>query len=150
EFSRDLAACGGVDCFPDFPKSGFDANGFFISVNLLGTDAGTACNGSGITPVGAVGAATYVIPKAPLVAGAAIPFVLRILYPEGDSCVVQPSVPRPGEDFVNAGNGTEFLLEARQPSSVANKVRVWGISNTASLNTATPSLNVSFFDLAVE
>jgi hypothetical protein len=64
--------------------------------------------------------------------------------------VVQPSVPRPGENFVTAANGTEFLLEARQPSRVANKVRVWGISNTASLNTFRPALVLSFFDLAVE
>src|SRR5262249_13507072 len=77
-FSSDIPDCGGLNCLPDFPKAGFDANGFFISVNLFGPAAGTACNGSGLAPIGAVGAATFVIPKAPLVAGAALPFIARV------------------------------------------------------------------------
>jgi hypothetical protein len=33
--SDDLSGCGGVDCFPDYPHGGYDANALFISTRLI-------------------------------------------------------------------------------------------------------------------
>jgi hypothetical protein len=33
-FSDDLPGCGGWDCLPDYPKAGYDANGFYITADL--------------------------------------------------------------------------------------------------------------------
>jgi hypothetical protein len=121
-FSADLPKCGGfADCFADYPKAGYDANGLYISVNLLG--------------FGFVAAATYALPKSKLEAGASFTYV-RIVYP-GDF-VVQPSVPAPGEPFETAANGTEYLLEARNIFNRSHNIRVWAISNSNNI-VSTPS-----------
>jgi hypothetical protein len=132
--------CGGIACLPDFPKAGFDANGLFISVNLFGPPSFNGFFGTGI----------IVVPKAPLVAGAAADTITIFPLFLGNSFRVQPSLPRPRERFVTAAGGTEFLLEARFVIDGTNTVRVWGIRNTTSLNTSATALNVSFFDLPVE
>ncbi len=80
-FSTDLSGCGGLDCFPDYPKAGYDANGFYVSVDLFNAASGSF-----------VRAATYAVSKTAIKNGASTP-VVRVLYP-GDF-VVQPSVPAP-------------------------------------------------------
>jgi hypothetical protein len=132
-FSDDLPACGGSDCFPDYLHGGYDANGFYISVNL----------GLGF----AAGAATYALPKAKLEAGESFTFV-RILYP--DDYVVQPSVPAPGEAFETAANGTEYLLEARNIVDRSRNVRVWAISNTNNIVSKPSSLRAFAVDVPGE
>ena len=123
--SSDLAGCGGVDCLPDYPKAGYDANGFYISVDLFNASSGIF-----------VKAVTYAVSKTALKNGAKTP-VSRALYP--NDFVVQPSVPAPGEPFVTAANGTELLMEARAIISGQSRICVWALSNTASLNTSKPS-----------
>src|ERR1700719_1767606 len=54
-FSDDLSGCGGVDCFPDYPHGGYDANALFISMRLF--NGGCACF---------VAPAVYVLSKAQL------------------------------------------------------------------------------------
>jgi len=49
-FSDDLSGCGGVDCFPDYPKAGYNADAFFITADLFRIDTFT-------------GTAVYVLPK---------------------------------------------------------------------------------------
>ena len=34
-FSDDVAGCGGQDCLPDYPKAGYDANGYYITADLF-------------------------------------------------------------------------------------------------------------------
>lgn len=125
--SSDLFGCGGWDCLPDYPKAGYDANGFYISANLWNVSTGRF-----------VAAATYALPKSQLAAGVQPPNYVRVLYP-GDF-VVQPSVPAPGEPFVAAANGVEYLMEARNIWDGSSNVRVWAISNTSSLNSSNPAL----------
>lgn len=137
--SDDIAGCVPLDCFPDYPKAGFDANGLYISADLFG-DGG----------IGAfVAAATYVLPKARLMAGTAITPV-RVLYPLGDSFVVQPSIPAPGEPFASAANGTEYLLEARNILDLSSNIRVWAISNTNNIIANPSSLRAFPVDVAAE
>jgi hypothetical protein len=98
-FSNDVSGCGGKDCFPDYPKAGYDANGFYITADLFSNVTGNF-----------VEAAIYALPKSKLEAGAGFTY-FRFLDPS-DGLVVQPSVPAPGEPFSTADNGSEFLMGA--------------------------------------
>jgi hypothetical protein len=63
---------------------------------------------------------------------------------------VQPSVPAPGEPYVTAANGTEFLMEARKPWDNSNKIRIWAISNTNNILSNPASLRGRGVDISVE
>jgi len=134
--SSDLVGCGGIDCFPDYPKAGYDKNIFIVDVDLFNATSGSF-----------VAAAGYALPKSKLEAGASFTYV-RLTFP-GDF-VVQPSVPAPGEPFVTAANGTEYLMEARNIFDGSTKIRVWAISNTNNIVTSPSSLRKSFVDVKGE
>jgi hypothetical protein len=141
--STDIAACktpgfGISECLPDYPKAGYDANGLYISVNLFGNLFGPHF----------VAAATYALPKSQLEAGAVSFTPVRFVYP-GDF-VVQPSVPAPGEPFVTAANGTEYLMEARNIVDRSHNIRVWAISNTNNIVSNPSSLRAFFVDVPGE
>jgi len=136
-FSSDLAGCGGQDCLPDYPKAGYDQNIFVIDVNLFNTKTGG----------GFVGAAAYVLPKSKLNAGAGFIYE-RLTFP--NDFTVQPSIPAPGEPFVTAANGTEYLLETRKDVDGTNNVRVWAISNTNNIVSNPGSLRGLAVDVPVE
>jgi hypothetical protein len=141
-FSDDLSGCGGVDCVPDFPKAGYDAHAFFITANLI------------LRPFGAgVRAATYVLPKSKLEAGADFTYVRfdRCCFPSGDFDVdVQPSVPAPGEPLAAANGGTEYLLTARKVVDGSNNVRVIAIYNTSQIVRSPGSLQQISVDVLAE
>lgn len=137
-FSSDLAGCEAADCLPDYPKMGFDSNGFFISVDLFNNVS------TGLF----VGAATYAIPKVPLRDNAGFANYWRFTYNSGDSFLVQPSMPAPGQPSSSAMGGTEFLLEARKfTDSVSNTIRVWAIEHTSLLNSPS-GVTVTGIDVA--
>ncbi|MGH6848574.1 MAG: hypothetical protein ACREC0_14430 [Methylocella sp.] len=98
--SSTVLGCGGVDCFPDYPKAGYDANAFYITADLFQN-----------TPTGSfVESAIYVLPKATLEAGTHSFAYYR--FDDPSDFVVQPSVPAPGEPFSSVNNGSEFLMSA--------------------------------------
>jgi hypothetical protein len=137
-FTSDLPGCApAADCFPDYPKAGYDKNGLYISVNLF--------NNTGLQTF--LGAATYAIPLSGLKGTKTFTF-LRILYP--NDFVVQPSVPAPGEPFNTAANGTEFLMEGTDQVGVPNNIRVWAIFNTNTLAGKSPLLGALSVDLPSE
>jgi hypothetical protein len=138
--SRDLFACGGSDCLPDYPHAGYDANGLYISVDLFNVSR---------PPFPFVAAAAYALPKSKLVVGASFTPV-RLTYPLGNSFVVQPSVPAPGEPFETAANGTEYLMEARNVIDGSRNIRVWAISNTKNIVSNPSSLRAFFVDIPGE
>lgn len=134
--SSDLAGCGGLDCFPDYPKAGYDKNIFIVDVDLFNAASGSF-----------VKAAGYPLPKSKLEAGASFTYV-RFDFP--NDFVVQPSVPAPGQPFVTAANGTEYLMEARNITDNSTNVRVWAISNTNNIVSNPKSLRASFVDVKGE
>jgi len=135
--SSDLSGCGSVDCFPDYPKAGYDKNILIVDVDLFNS-----------APKGKfVAAAGYAMPKSKLEAGAAFTYE-RLVFP-GDF-VVQPSVPAPGEPFATGANGTEYLMEARNIVDGSTNVRVWAISNTNNIVTSPSSLRGSGVDVKGE
>ena len=111
--SRTVAGCGGRDCFPDYPKGGYDAAAFYITADLFTNPT----NGPFVE------SAIWVLSKAKLEAGATF---TEYRFDDRRDYVVQPSVPAPGEPFSRANDGSEFLLSAPGVGRIA----VLAIDNT--------------------
>ena len=139
-------------CFGDQPLIGADTFGFYQTTNEFNI-AGTAFNGAQI----------YAISKAELVAGAdsataTLPVVVHIdasqqLVPFGGlSYSIQPATSpalkdQPDESDADSvrSNGVEYFLSALQfVDTFDNRIAVWAITNTGSLNTHSPNLDLSF------
>jgi hypothetical protein len=120
-FSSQLAGCGLQDCFPDYPKDGYDAHAFFITADLFSNVSG-----------GYVEAAIFAFPKAKLEAGASFNY---LRFDDPNDFVLQPSVPAPGEPFSTARGGSEFLMSAPTASfgSGPPLVSVLAVINTSAI-----------------
>ena len=142
-------------CLGDYPHIGADANGFYVTTNAY------PWNGNGFS-----GAQIYAFSKAQFAAGAASVTMVHIdtfgmVNAASDAGSTQPGftvwpAQSPGtESFnLNAG-GIEYFLssnaadEATHPVAgtggnyVSNQLVLWTLSNTSSLNLATPSVSLS-------
>ena len=146
----------------DYPHIGADANGFYITTNAY------PWNGNGFA-----GSQIYAFSKAQLAAGAAHVTMQRIdtsgmVNAPSDAGSAQPGftvwpAQSPGTDSFNtANNGTEYFMssnaadEATHPVAgtggtyTSHQLVVWTLKNTASLNSATPSLSLSNQVVGVE
>ncbi|HSC72775.1 MAG TPA: hypothetical protein VLB89_01330 [Gaiellaceae bacterium] len=158
DVTNDGTNSGGVNPGPylgDYPHIGADANGIYLTTNAYPWHAN-----------GFSGAQIYALSKSALAAGASSVSVTHIdtsgkVNAPSDAGSAQPGftvwpAQSPGtSQFQLADNGTEYFLssnaadEAQKPVSGAagtrssNQIVVWTLSNTASLNTATPSLSLS-------
>jgi hypothetical protein len=158
DVTNDGTNTGGVNPGPylgDYPHIGADANGFYITTNAYPWHAN-----------GFSGAQIYALSKAQLAAGAATVTMQHIdtsgmVNAPSDAGSTQPGftlwpAQSPGtSQFSLANNGTEYLLssnaadEAQKPVSgtagtrTSNQLVVWTLTNTASLNTATPAVGIS-------
>jgi hypothetical protein len=130
-------------CFGDQPLIGTDANGFYITTNEF------PINGPGFN-----GAQIYALQKSALEAGRT-PNIVRIEgapipfgsdYVNGIPYSLQPATSPSTSDFETANDGTEYLLGAlefgKKPFQFDNRIAVWAITNTASLNSR-PHIHVS-------
>jgi hypothetical protein len=130
--------CTGGPCLGDYPHIGADANGFFITTNefdLFGPFF--------------EGAQIYALSKRDLASGAAA--VNGVQINTGD-----PSIPFPGftvwpaiaaggaYDLVNGGT-ENFLssLAVFTNDGTSTQILLWQVSNTSSLNSATPAVNLT-------
>jgi hypothetical protein len=132
----------GCPCFGDQPLIGIDKNGVYITTNEF------PINGPGFN-----GAQIYALQKSALVAGTT-PHIVRIEgapiastgYGGGLPYSLQPTTSPSAGDFATADNGTEYLLGAlefgKKPFQLDNRLAVWALTNTESLNSATPSIGV--------
>ena len=158
DVTNDGTNTGGANPGPylgDYPHIGADANGIYLTTNAYPWHAN-----------GFSGAQIYALPKAALAAGAASVPVTHIdtsgmVNAPSDAGSTQPGftvwpAQSPGtSSFQLANNGTEYFLssnaadEAQKPvagtagTRSSNQLVVWTLSNTASLNTASPSLSLS-------
>jgi hypothetical protein len=138
-FSLDVtndgdAAFGACRCFGDEPLIGADANGFYISTNAFNTAQRTFR-----------GAQLYAIPLVALESGppgsiTAVHFG-NLTQGGAPAFSIQPSTVPPGGTFETGQNGTEYLASTFH-NVLDNRLTVWALTNTASLNTATPSLTL--------
>jgi hypothetical protein len=158
DVTNDGTNTGGVNPGPflgDYPHIGADAYGFYITTNAYPW----CCNGFS-------GAQIYAFSKAQLAAGAANVTMVHfdtsgMVDAPSDAGSTQPGFtvwpaqsPGTGSYQLNDG-GTEYLLssnaadEATHPVAgtggnyVSNQVVVWTLSNTSSLDAATPSLTLT-------
>ncbi len=136
-YSIDTTNAGdpGGPQFGDQPLIGADANGFYITTNEFPLFA-----------PGFNGAQVYATSKSGLESGAPGPVVHfgGLGLAEGYSYSLQPATTPPGGSYESAMGGTEYFLSALDfNATMDNRIAVWALTNTSSLNTATPSLTLT-------
>jgi len=158
DVTNDGTNAGGINpcpCLGDYPHIGADSNGFYVTTNSYPW----CCNGFD-------GAQVYAFSKAQLAAGAPSVNVTHIdtfgaVNVPSDAGSTQPGFtlwpaqsPGTGSFDVNAG-GTEYFLssnaadEATHPvagsggNHTSTQLVVWALTNTSSLNTASPAPSLS-------
>ena len=122
----------GCPCLGDQPLIGADANGFYITTNEFP-----------LFEAGFNGAQVYAMSKKNLVNGTLQPVVAFSGLPlaEGPAYTLQPAITAQGGAHVAVNNGTEYFLSALDfDATLDNRIAVWALTNTASLDSATPSL----------
>lgn len=157
DVTNDGTNAGGQNPGPylgDYPHIGADRNGFYVTTNAYPW----LSNGFG-------GAQIYAFSKAQLAAGAANVNLVHInsfglVNVPSDAGPTQPGftvwpAESPAAQFDTDNGGTEFFLssnaadEARNPvvgfgsNYTSNQVVLWTLTNTASLNGATPALGLT-------
>ncbi len=158
DVTNDGTNTGGMNPGPylgDYPHIGADANGIYLTTNAY------PWNTNGFS-----GAQIYALSKAQLAAGASSVTVQHIdtsgmVNVPSDAGSTQPGftvwpAQSPGtSSFNRANNGTEYFLssnaadEAQNPvtgaagSRTSTQLIVWTLTNTASLNTASPAVSLS-------
>ncbi len=127
-------------CFADFPHIGADANGIYLTTNEY------AFFGDSYS-----GAQLYALSKHDLVAGSTSPgarYFENLAVPAlGQKAFTLRAVQSRPSSFVGARHGVEYFLsstagdgsETGNTTGGSNKVVVWGLSNTASLNSGSPA-----------
>jgi hypothetical protein len=129
-------------CFGDQPLIGADANGFYVSTNEFPIAAVPGFNGAQI----------YAMSKSSLLAGTAPPVVhlntgtIPVPPPDQANGGIWYSI-QPASSLTTsapAGHGVEYFLSALQfgPAPVDNRLAVWALTNTASLNGEEPELRL--------
>jgi hypothetical protein len=158
DVTNDGTNTGGVNPGPylgDYPHIGADAYGFYITTNAYPWESS-----------GFAGAQIYAFSKAQLAAGAANVTMVRfdtsgMVNAPSDAGSTQPGftvrpAQSPGASSFNLDKGgTEYFLssnaadEATHPVAgfggnyTSNQLVLWTLSNTASLDSGSPSLNLS-------
>jgi hypothetical protein len=132
-------------CYDDQPKLGADANGIYIATTLI--SLADQNSGNGIS-----GDAFFAISKRQLTAGTANQAVVLTL-PRAASdqgsfpAHPDPATVPPGGSYDTSNGGTEYLTGNCHPSGL---VYVFALTNTSSLDAATPELSLSQQLIATE
>ena len=135
-------------CIGDFPHIGADRYGVYLTTNEYsffsdGSNGGAAYTGSQI----------YAFSKSQLVAGASSPAMVQFESPTLGafrSFTVWPAVSPAGHEAL-ANGGTEYFLsstlgdgsETGNTAPSENRIGVWAITNTSSIDNGTPNLRLS-------
>lgn len=126
-------------CFQDYPHIGGDQNGIYITTNEYGL-VGPNYNGSQV----------FALSKAQLAAHPAtigVTLVENLVIDGLPSFTVWPATSPVGH-YSNELNGTEYLLSTIADVCplaycTAKRIGLWAVTNTASLNSATPALGIT-------
>jgi hypothetical protein len=157
DVTNDGTNSGGVNPGPylgDYPHIGADANGFYITTNAYPW----CCNGF-------AGAQIYAFSKAQMATGAANVTMVHLdtsgmVNVPSDAGTTQPGftvwpAQSPAIQFNTDNGGTEYFMssnaadEATHPVAgtggnyTSSQLIVWTLNNTGSLNSVSPSLNLS-------
>lgn len=118
-------------CLSDFPQVGADQHGFYVSANEFTTASEQT-----------VDAAILAISKASLASGASLPTTVRFLLRRstGHEFAIQPATTPPGASYFTGNNGVEYFVSSLP--SYGDTLAIWAMSNTESLATAAPALEL--------
>jgi hypothetical protein len=128
-------------CFGDYPHLGADANGFYITTNEFSLTTGPF-HGSQI----------YALSKQALAANSPVVTLTHIdtadasLRLDGHPGHTVWPATSPGGNYATDGGGTEYFLSSVavfSSTSSDTRLRLWTLSNTQSLNTATPAITLN-------
>ena len=131
-------------CFGDQPLIGADQYGFYVTTNEFDLEPfGGTFNGAQI----------YAFDKAALAAGTmkvqrieAAPLASSYTTATDIPYSLQPASSPSSADWATGSNGTAYLLGALEFSkgnvTLDNRIAVWALTNTQSLTTSTPSVQV--------
>ncbi len=130
----------GCPCFDDFPHIGADANGFYITANRFSI-FNRPYNGAQIYAVSKTGlAANAADPTAP---GPSLVSIDVGRVHGARSYTVQPAATPPGGQFVDREYFLTTTGENTRHKGGSHKIGILALSNTASLNTAKPSVRLT-------
>lgn len=129
-------------CFQDYPHLGADKNGLYVTTNEYDL-FGPAFNAAQIFAFSKAQLATHP-------ASIAVTLVENLEVAGTPGFTVWPATSPAGE-YSNERNGTEYFLstiagdgsETGNPTGTARKIGLWGLTNTKSLNTASPALGIT-------
>ncbi len=131
--------CAGGPCLGDFPHIGADRNGFYITTNEYPFFAD-----------GFHAAQVYALSKSALASGAATVSVTQIdtigAVGANPGFTVWPATT-PAGGYADDLGGTECFLssmaaEDANGTGTDNRIALWALSNTASLNSASPAISL--------
>jgi hypothetical protein len=129
--------CAGGPCFGDYPHLGADANGFYLTTNEFNFFA-----------PGFRGSQIYALSKRALISGAAAVQVTQFdttnfLLDGHPGHTVWPAISPETEE--GEGGGKEFFLSSVavfRSTSTDNRLRVWKLRHTRSLDDPSPNLSL--------
>jgi hypothetical protein len=132
--------CNGP-CLGDYPHIGYDANAIYLTTNEFS-----------LFDDGFFGAQVYAFGHNVFTGGVGGGVLFDTLGagPDGAGFTVWPAQ---GTQFDGAHGGTEYFLSSRAVFSddgTSTSILMWSMSNTKSLNTATPSPSLSLTTIAVD
>src|SRR5204862_8169916 len=124
---------------PDFPHFAVDHYGLYISINEFGINP----DGS---PGDFIDAAILAVSKQALITGGggSFPRVVRFPLPfsSGFEFTVFPAYTPPGGGPLLANGGTQLFVSSHFVNTTEHTVAVWALTNTSSLNSANPNMNL--------
>lgn len=129
-------------CFGDQPLIGADANGFYVTTNEFP-----------VFEAGFNGAIVYAMSKTALAAGSLGTVVMfhQPTLAEGQAYSLQPATTPPGAAYATEHNGTEYFLSALEfTGGLDNRIALWALTNSASLDDATPAVRMQLKVLGSE
>jgi hypothetical protein len=134
---------GPCPCLGDYPHIGADANGIYLTTNAFPWGPGDFD-----------GAQIYALSKAQLVAGDADVTMVHFdttgkLAGNLPGFTVWPAHSPGATSYDTGAGGTEYLLSTDGFKEPSTDLDTWAITNTSSLNAATPALSLSVTTLAV-
>ena len=124
----------GCPCLGDQPLIGADANGFYVTTNEFPLFVG-----------GFNGAQVYAMSKTQLEIGGPVTAVAfgNIPLAEGPAYSLQPATTPPGGAHASGQGGTEYFMSALDfNNSLDNRIAVWALTNTQSLNAVAPAVTL--------
>jgi hypothetical protein len=125
---------------PDFPHFAVDHYGLFISINEFNIAPDGSLDGF-------IDAAILAVSKQDLIngSGGSFPRVVRFPLPfsSGFEFTVFPAYTPPGDGPLLANGGTQFFVSSHFVNNIEHSLAIWALTNTSSLNSATPNLNLN-------